>query len=133
MPSEREQARAIGREMDRAIERVVRVLAVNVTAELTRANPVDTGWSKSNWIPSVGASVEEAPGSPENIGPSSAAQDLGRSRVLTYRLRHGMAFITNNVPYITALNAGRSVAGVGGMGSAFDRLLAVSSLRSLRF
>ena len=131
MPSERAQARLIGRDLEMEIERVVRVIAVNVTSELTRVNPVDTGWSKSNWIPSVGASVSVAPGSPENIGPAVAAQAEGRFRVLTYRLRNGKAFISNNAPYITQLNEGRSRQAAAGwvQRSIFAALSRVKNLR----
>ena len=131
MPTERQQAKRIVNDLERVVERVVRELAVNITSELTRVNPVDTGWSKSNWIPSVGASVSAAPGSPENIGPAVAAQARGRSRLRTYRLRDGRAFISNNAPYITQLNEGRSPQAEAGWVQR-SIFAALSRLKSLR-
>ena len=50
----RKQVTAIVRGLDRFAERVIVKITLDVTANLIEANPVDTGWSRANWVPSVG-------------------------------------------------------------------------------
>lgn len=103
--TERLQIKALGRDIDQLTERAVVRVTLNVEDELKRANPVDTGWSRANWIPSVGQPVEGAAGSPDNVSPAESAQSSGESSVLAYALRRGKAFISNNVRYVLSLNA----------------------------
>ena len=52
--SEREQSRAIGRELREAVEDVTVQLAKDITLELSRATPEDTGLAQESWIPKRG-------------------------------------------------------------------------------
>lgn len=85
---------------------VVKRVGFAVHAELTTANPVDTGWSRANWIVSIGAPFEGVVGTPERV--SQGAQVVGQGQLLVYDTKKGDVWISNNVPYIQALNEGHS-------------------------
>ncbi len=89
-----------------AQERAVRVIALEVTAELQKSTPVDTGFARANWIPSVGAPVASPDGSRASV--SSVAQQVGIAQVSVYKVGQGSVFITNNVHYVKYLNKGSS-------------------------
>ena len=100
-------------ELDRAVERTVVELAVAVTENLVESTPVDSGWAKSNWIPSVGKPTENPVGSRDSV--SSAAQVSGKAGLQNYSIKErAKAFITNNVGYISALNDGHSTQAPSG-------------------
>ena len=91
-------------------EKLVSRLALNITALLISDTPVDTGWARANWVPSVGSPRERTAGTREaaedgriDLGP----QTTGQLEVSTYKLGSDV-FISNNVPYIGRLNAGSS-------------------------
>lgn len=93
-----------------------RDIALEATTLLVARTPVDTGFAASNWIPTEGAPATETVGSKLNVNttaPVAAAQGLvalrgaGRSPT-TGRFRARRYFVSNNVPYINALNDGSS-------------------------
>jgi len=91
--------------------KVVVKLVFDITANLRAApdeggTPVDTGWARANWIPSIAQSVDEPFGSRVNV--SSDAQDAGLASVGAYTLDLGQIYVTNPVPYIQSLNDGHS-------------------------
>lgn len=104
------QRREILLEIERVIERVVRVIVVNAVAELREATPVDTGWARANWVPQVGVPVFRPYGA--YPGKGGTAQDgfseRGLAQVAIWRFGHGPVYIVNNVPYIERLNDGSS-------------------------
>ncbi len=92
-------------------QELVQRVALRITANLQEDTPVDTGWARSNWVPSIGDPYRGLAGSKEGdvvlIDPSTS--DLGKAQVATsYKLSDGAIFISNNVPYIMALNEGHS-------------------------
>ncbi len=94
-------------------ERVVVKIVFDVTANLIETNPVDTGWSRANWLPSVGQPIEDDLSgirpTPADAAASTVVQQAGLATVVaTYNVAAGPAFITNNVPYILGLNDGTS-------------------------
>ena len=96
-------------------ERVMTRLSVNITAELIEDTPVRTGWARANWVPTIGrpfnVNVGRGPGEDENstqVNRANARQTRGQTELLGYRIEQGRIFISNNVPYIQALNAGSS-------------------------
>lgn len=96
----------IGAELTRTTENVVRFIALDIDRRLRRnpsrgGTPVDTGHARANWVPSVGD-----PFGAEVDGDS--AHDSGVAAVLGYKLGDGAAWVSNNVPYILALNDGWS-------------------------
>jgi hypothetical protein len=81
-------------------------LTLDIHERLLLSTPVDTGWARANWIPSINIPVRKADGSPELI--STGEQDKGALELTRWRFSMGPAYITNNVPYITTLNEGSS-------------------------
>lgn len=98
-------------ELEALAAKVVVALSFAVVANLVSApseggTPVDTGWARANWVPAIGSPFAGVSGSRESV--SSAAQAAGQANLLGYRLPLGPVFISNNVPYILALNDGHS-------------------------
>ena len=100
-------------------EDLIRRLSFNIVAELRETTPVDTGWARANWIPSVGRPVTEDPGPAPSrdaqgsfdsarVSGATLRQAQGETSLLGYSLTAGAVFISNNVPYIVSLNAGSS-------------------------
>ena len=103
---EQRQLRLIARELEGTVESAVKRVVFDVEANLIETTPVDTGFARASWVPSRTEPFEG------QIGPSgeadSTAQRRGERRVLSYKLRHGAAFVSNNAPYIVLLNQGHS-------------------------
>jgi hypothetical protein len=111
------QTRIVVNDLTAFTERAIKRLALEVHAGLVAApseggTPVDTGWARANWIPSIGVPATEPDGEVPMRGESTIAggqAQSGLARVAaTYRLRQGPIFISNNVPYIGRLNDGHS-------------------------
>jgi hypothetical protein len=91
-------------------------LALNVDANLRSSpplgTPVDTGWARANWIPSINepalmdARVKDP--TPEQVAARQAIAEGGLNDLLAWRLESGPIFDSNNVEYIGVLNAGHS-------------------------
>jgi hypothetical protein len=91
--------------------RLVRRVALAVDTAVVLRTPVDTGRARANWqvgtngpISSVKYPYPESPGSPD--AGASEALSSGAERIKEYT--GGTLHITNNLPYITALNDGHS-------------------------
>ena len=109
--SERQQIRAILRGVGEFTERLVTRITLDVTADLITHTPVDTGWSRANWVPRIGQPFEGTAGDRPARGTTvsgTVEQAAGQSAVLAYKLSKGLVHVTNNVPYIEALNDGHS-------------------------
>lgn len=106
------QIRAIVRGMTGVMERVVRKVTLDVTANLIETTPVDTGWARANWVPSISApfiaSLANAQRTPADVASASSQQSAGKAKVFGYKAHMGKVFVTNNVPYIIDLNMGTS-------------------------
>ena len=101
----------------------VRKLALDIAANLIETTPVDTGWARSNWVPSVGSPYDNPVGTREGLdrGP----QQSGMAEIGSYQVSLGPVFISNNVPYIQILNDGHSQqAPAGFVQMAIDRAVA---------
>lgn len=94
-------AAQIGDNLRAAVAHAVRMLALEIDAELRRATPVDTGHARRNWVPSVGQ-----PNAQEAKDDSARAQ--GIADVMAYQLASGALWVANVVPYIRSLNYGHS-------------------------
>lgn len=92
--------------------KVCAALATNCVAELVEATPIDTGWARANWIPSLGRPVVQVVGTP--VAPSTAEQAAGLAEVFTFTLDHMAIFVSNHVPYIARLDAGSSTQAPAG-------------------
>lgn len=90
-------------------------LALNVDANL-RSNPpigtpVDIGWARANWVPSVGEPIllpDIKNPDPTHVAARNQQRDAALNQVLGYRLTDGPLFNSNNVVYIARLNDGHS-------------------------
>lgn len=105
------QVRVVVKSLEGFTERLVQRLALNVTALLIKDTPVDTGWARANWVPSIGTPRSRTAGSRAaaedgriDLGPQSSGQLAVAGG---YRLGPAI-FISNNVPYINELNSGSS-------------------------
>lgn len=118
-------------ELNRFASRVITLIAVEITSNLIASTPVDTGWARANWLPSVGAPRSSPAGSRESV--SSGAQTSGLAQLRSYHLNRGAVFIANNVPYIGDLNNGTSrQAPAGFVQSSVLRGVAVAARVSAR-
>ena len=107
------QVRAIVRGLDRFTARVVTRLTLDVTANLIETTPVDTGWARANWVPSIGQpAIKDLPRvKPDDrqiVADAVAEQQGATAGLLAYTLKMGRVFVTNNVSYILSLNDGTS-------------------------
>lgn len=100
------EARKLTRTLERATDHTVRKLVLDVTADLIEQTPVDTGWARANWVPTIGRSHDTPVGDRERVDRS--VQGQGIATIATQPLLGSVIFITNNVPYIEALNEGHS-------------------------
>lgn len=97
--------------LDEFTEDLITQLTLQVTRELVADTPVDTGWARSNWIPSIGSPVTSPSGSKESrdrVIIDTSSQQEGLSRVTTSYHLPSLVFVSNNVPYISKLNNGSS-------------------------
>jgi len=92
-----------------AVNKAARRVALNVTAELQKTTPVDTGWARANWIPQLGVPFSGVDGTRTRGAISTSAQSAGTAQAASFDIKKDtVVFITNNVPYIKKLNAGSS-------------------------
>lgn len=101
----------------RILEREVRKLTLRAWQALTSATPVDTGFARAGWSPSVG-SPDPGPEKPDGSqrGPRQAqaaalfSQNGSKASSIasSYSLGQGTVFIVNNVRYVRFLNEGSS-------------------------
>lgn len=106
MAAKKGSARFVSGLLKEAVEFAVVKVSVNVTAELGDRTPVLTGWAASNWIPSIGESVEVPFGSKEAV--SDGAKEAGLALVATSYALPQIVYVTNPVYYIEDLNRGTS-------------------------
>jgi hypothetical protein len=96
-----------------------REIAVNLFAEIVSRTPVDTGYARANWWPSVTNPSAEITGPrfEQGIGGDAAAA-LSLARLadsLGALPAYGVFWIANNVEYIGALEDGHSGQAPEGM------------------
>lgn len=117
--------RLVVRGIEAFVERRVKQLAFEIVSNLVSApseggTPVDTGWARANWQPSIGEPARGVSGSRESV--SAAGQAAGLQQVLNWKLVSGTkVHITNNVPYIGFLNDGSSAQAPAGFVQAAIR------------
>jgi hypothetical protein len=106
-------SRRQSRQLDRALTEFIEDVVVNITKtvelELEDKTPKLTTFASKNWVPQVGSSFEGLSGVRSLTSPiNTSLRDAGRESLNGYRLSRGNVYITNNVPYISLLNAGSS-------------------------
>ena len=112
--------RQVGTAVEENAGKLVRKVALSVDATVVSATPVDTGRARSNWQVEIGkpakgelpAFVPGAEGS--TVGPNTQmALALGAATIATYKTGETI-HLTNNLPYIGALNNGHSAQAPAG-------------------
>lgn len=129
------QVRAVVRALNGFGERVIRKITLDLTANLVETTPVDTGWARANWVPSIGfPRVGPATDSPTVaiVPPQVIVQQAAMSGIFAYRLGQGSVFVTNNVPYIVELNEGKSAQAPTGFVQAAIRKAVTRDIRGIR-
>ncbi len=90
--------------------RLVRKIVLDATANLVEDTPVDTGWARANWVPTIGSPFRGTAGTREQAEAGRvdlSAREQGIATIATsYNIADGSVSITNNVPYIRFLNEG---------------------------
>jgi len=89
----------------RAIDGTTVTVARRLLDELVKATPVDTGRARSNWL--VGRNGPVRAEQPVIDREGAVARAEGEAVLATVRPRDDV-WLSNNVPYITLLNAGSS-------------------------
>jgi hypothetical protein len=118
-------------QLENATGEAAAALALGIHGRLVEDTPVDTGWARSNWLPSVGTPKREVVGKPSSL--NAGAADSGRSEVVDWKIADGPIYITNNVPYIQRLNTGSSKqAPAGFVESAVQTEVNKANRRKLR-
>lgn len=85
-------------------DRAVKLVALEVTASLIEATPVDTGNLRASWVPNIGGPFEGVPSTRDAV--STAAQEAGTAAVATgYRIDLGEVWITNGASYAVEVDA----------------------------
>ena len=109
------QIRIIAGSLDKFTNKLIKKLALDITANLVEDTPVDTGWARANWVPSIGLPIVETaiPRDREDqislVSGKLGEQQIGIDKIaLSYSIEMGSIFISNNVPYILKLNEGTS-------------------------
>ena len=103
--------------LDVGVETVIKKLALDIFTGVVRKTPVDTGRARASWV--IGA--ERPLNSPElNAGREFTEAEATRFAMTELielnRLKpYDTVFISNSLPYITALEDGSSKQAPGGM------------------
>jgi len=111
------QIRIIVGGLEQFSERQIIQLSLEVTANLIETTPVDLGWARANWVPSIGQPYDVVVGQPNDssdVGAARRKQAEGRNALRGYKLTRGPIFVSNNVPYIQKLNEGSSAQAPAG-------------------
>lgn len=99
-------------------------LSTNVDANLREnppgGTPVDTGWARASWVPSVGApsqlsgETKDSEATPAEVAARENISRQGLNDLLSWKAGDGAIFVTNNTPYIIPLNNGHSAQSPAG-------------------
>lgn len=103
------QADAIFAALEKEVARFITDATLEVTTNLIETTPVDTGFARSSWVPTIGRPIDTSSlvATPD-IGEVAAQQNGGIAALLSYELKDGPVFVANAAPYIERLNDGSS-------------------------
>lgn len=95
----------IAESLDQGVRALVAKVTEEVGRDLVSTTPVDTGYARANWRPSINAPTE----SPRSFLDPTGAATISQITVVGRRYRPGdTIYIVNRVPYIGNLIAGSS-------------------------
>lgn len=100
----------------RDTEEMVRKIAERLFENIVRRTPVDTGWARANWVPSINEIDARSPGERPPDGETVPEPNPGAIAAVVQQGKIGDVFwLTNAVPYIRALEYGHSKQAPAGM------------------
>lgn len=118
---------AVGEAIQKDVNQLVSDVVVNVANEVAKRTPIDTAYARSNWVTALAPTVETLmPYKRYNsrwrknragrMSPGGKFTERVNTRGVTEQARSAVihrkpdqpVYITNNVPYIHALNQGHS-------------------------
>jgi hypothetical protein len=114
----------LGTSITQGVSKLAQDVAIGIGATVVDTTKVDTGKARSNWRASISAPASGtippySPGNKLGIGETAnagAAKAQQKQAISRFDAsKHTSIFITNNVPYIGALNDGSSVHAPGNM------------------
>lgn len=87
------------------LEKLMETIAEEIGEEVVSSTPVDTGYARGNWRPSVNAPLDDPVSflDPTGNGAIGRIRTVARAAKLADKI-----YIRNNAPYIEKLNAGHS-------------------------
>lgn len=92
-------------QLDAGVRALVAKVTDEIGKELVSTTPVDTGYARANWRPSLNARTE----SPRSFLDPTGANTISLIRIVGQRFKPGdTIYIVNRVPYIGQLIAGSS-------------------------
>ena len=95
----------VTRKLDVGITVVIATVASSIGAVLVPATPVDTGFARANWRPSLNVPAEV----PITFLDPTGSATIAKIAIVAARYRPGdVFFLVNNAKYIHALNQGTS-------------------------
>jgi hypothetical protein len=154
LPKKGDDPERVRLELEMLTEKITGKLILRSLQAVTSATPVDTGFARGHWTPTVGSPALDRQSPPRSVtltpggkvsggsvdkkaaraeGRAARAANLAKAQALekTYKVAQGRAFLSNNVPYLRYLNEGSSAqAGAKFVERAVDA--AVRSLSGLR-
>ena len=130
---------ALREKIDAHVNRVARRLALDIDQRVVLRTPVDTGRARSNWLVGLGAPRRDTnekigPGAPRaneqagQIGPIGQLSIQAANQVIGSAGNYQDIWISNNLPYILALEEGSSTQAAEGMA----RIAVAEALRANR-
>ena len=101
------QLRSFSRNTGIKFDKVLRKVVIDITSDIVRMTPVDTGHARSNWFWGVQVVSDE-----DATLSKSGAPSLTRAASFASTVRSGgVVYLTNNLPYIMALEFGSGRGG----------------------
>ena len=110
-------SKVVTKELQEHVEKLIKKVTLETTAELIEATPVDTGWARANWVPNINERFDKTAGTRQNAERGTvdiSAQQQGKIDVLIRYKLPDTIFVSNNVEYISALNDGHSLQAPAG-------------------
>lgn len=101
-----QRMKILGKRIEVNADKETITLAGLISQTVILATPVDTGRARGNWFASI--STPKLKASFIATDPSGQARISGNSAIISQRGKNQPIFITNNLPYIQALNQGHS-------------------------
>ena len=111
MSSFGDQLHGFSRSTGIRFDKIVRKVCLDLTRDIVKLTPVNTGMAKSNWFHGT-----TRVGNTESSASKNGAPSLRRASDFASTLQAGGVFyIVNNLPYIMALEYGSSTQAPAGM------------------